>query len=143
MPCSTWWPGPPARRDASRGLASAPNFRRRRFTLACWIAAARPSAFAGMRGRTRGDGQPDMCVTFLGEDPNLNADQISHWASAFDVVISTRPVDLKGRASRDFMRRYQDMLLTTAGWGIELLGTVDVATPKGPLAVEVFACRRQ
>jgi len=94
-------------------------------------------------GRARADGQPAMCVSFEGLDPGWDAERVRAWAGGFDVVITTRPVDLRGRAARDWVRRYQEMLLVAGGWGIEKLGTVDVARPNHePTTVEVFACRK-
>ncbi|MEM7311152.1 MAG: hypothetical protein AAF682_31080, partial [Planctomycetota bacterium] len=94
--------------------------------------------------RARADGQPDMCLSFLGVDPGWSDERLRAWAEAFDVVVTTRPVDFKGRGGRDYVRRYQDALLMTPGWGVETLGTVAVSRPaQEPVQVEVFACRRK
>ncbi|MCZ6598157.1 MAG: hypothetical protein O7B99_10995 [Planctomycetota bacterium] len=59
----------------------------------------------------RPDGEPDMCLSFRGEDPQWSPERLLAWARAFDVVITTRPVDFKGRAARDYIVRYQKMLV--------------------------------
>lgn len=93
--------------------------------------------------RTRPDGEPDLCLTFQGVDPGWDLARLLDWAGAFDVVFTTRPPDFKGRASRDFIQRYQDQLAASPGWGPVRLGTVMVERPaRGAEPVEVSACRR-
>jgi hypothetical protein len=94
-------------------------------------------------GRARAGGEPEMCVSFQGADPGWDAPRLAAWAERFDVVITTRPADVKGRATRAWVAGYQEMLLTTPGWNAERLGAVAVARPnQEPVQVEVFACRR-
>jgi hypothetical protein len=93
--------------------------------------------------RARDDGHPDMCLSFTGVDPRWEPARLLAWAGTFDVVITTRPVDFKGRTARDWVRDYQELLFAGAGWSVERLGLVDVARPnRAPVPVEVIACRK-
>ena len=98
--------------------------------------------FRADAGLLRADGQPDMCMSFLGVDPGWSRQTLLEWAGAFDVIITTRPGDLKGRANRAFVGPYQQLLEGEAGWEVQRLGTVEVTTARGELSVEVLACRR-
>ena len=103
-----------------------------------------PERFRADAARARPDGQPDMCLSFLGVDPGWDEERLSSWAQAFDVVITSRPVDFKGRAGREWVHGYQDRLLMQPGWGVKLLGAVQVRVPvRDPVTVEILACRRR
>lgn len=103
-----------------------------------------PERFRREAARTRPeDGQPALCVSFEGVDPGWTPAKIRTWAAGFDVLFTTRPVDFKGRAVRDWVLGYQAVLLDDGAWFAQPLGTFEVARPVGaPVPVELFACRR-
>lgn len=89
---------------------------------------------------SRPDGTPQMIVTFEGLDPGWNDDQLQAWAASFDVIFTSVPPDLRGRASRDFIKGYQQRLIGSGKVSTEELGTVPVPQPLGPpKLVRLFA----
>lgn len=94
-------------------------------------------------GRTRSDGKFDMIVTHEFVDPGWNEEQIRGWARGFDVVYFTQPMDWKGRAAKEVLARYRDVLLKDGEWKGAQLATVDVArAAREPLSVQLAALRR-
>ncbi len=93
--------------------------------------------------RVRSDGQPEMVVTFEAADPGWISDQVRAWARGFDVVLSTEPIDWKGRRGREFLGRYRSALFETGEWSYRELATIEVARPnQAPTRVQLFALRR-
>ncbi|TAJ12772.1 MAG: hypothetical protein EPO68_13520 [Planctomycetota bacterium] len=94
-------------------------------------------------GRTRSDGKFDMIVTHEFVDPGWNDEQIRGWARGFDVVCVTQPMDWKGRAAKEVLARYRDVLLKDGEWKAAPLATVEVARAmREPLGVQLVALRR-
>jgi hypothetical protein len=93
--------------------------------------------------RVRADGQPEMVVTFEAADPGWTSEQVRAWARGFDVVLSTEPIDWKGRRGREFLARYRSALFETGEWSYRELATIEVARPnQAPTRVQLFALRR-
>jgi hypothetical protein len=90
----------------------------------------------------RRDGQPDMVITFEGQDPGWSEEQVREWARRFDLILSTEPSDWKGRKGREFLGRYRQALFGSGEWAYEKLGVVPVARPnQAPTEVQLFAVR--
>ncbi len=95
-------------------------------------------------GVVRGDGNPALCLTFKGEDPGWNDEQLQLWANEFEVIFITSPSDFKSRGNRAFIHGYQDRLVGAGGWLPVELGSVSISVPlKVPSPVKLFALRRQ
>ncbi|QDU68856.1 hypothetical protein Pla86_39650 [Planctomycetes bacterium Pla86] len=93
-------------------------------------------------GRVRPDGQPEMVVTFMGEDPGWNGAQLRAWAGQFDVVFSTEPLDWKGRAHRAFLETYRGWLFETGEWSYASIARLAIARAGGRATdLELYACR--
>lgn len=93
--------------------------------------------------RVRPDGQPEMVVTFESVDPGWDNGQLARWAEGFDLLLSTRPVDWKGRRGREFLADYQIRLLEGGDWKARPIAQIPVPRPVGePTSVELFALRR-
>lgn len=93
-------------------------------------------------GRVRADGEPALVVTFQSADPGWTPERLRDWASGFDLVFTTEPLDWKGRRGREFLERYRGWLFETGLWSYERVAEIDVARPVGPpTRVELFACR--
>ncbi|MFT4711107.1 MAG: hypothetical protein ACJAZ8_002092 [Planctomycetota bacterium] len=94
-------------------------------------------------GIVRGDGNPDLCVTFQGVDPGWNDDQLRAWSAGFEVIFMTTPPALKPRSNRAFVRGYQERLVAMGDFTPVELGKVQVSQLlKDPLAVSLYALRR-
>jgi hypothetical protein len=94
-------------------------------------------------GRARGDGKFDMLVTHEFVDPGWSDERIRGWARGFDVVYVTQPMDWKGRAAKEVLARYRDVLLGGGEWKPTPLAMVEVArAAQAPLGVQLFALRR-
>jgi hypothetical protein len=101
-----------------------------------------PQRFRADAARTRADGKPDMLITHEGLDPGWSRAQLLAWARRFDVVLTTEPLDFKGRGATPFFAHYRNELMADGAYDYERLGAVDIARPvRAPLRVEVFACR--
>ncbi|MEO0652120.1 MAG: hypothetical protein AAFZ65_15710, partial [Planctomycetota bacterium] len=102
-----------------------------------------PERFRRDSGRVRADGEPAMVVTFQSADPGWTPDQLRAWAADFDVVLSTEPIDWKGRRGREFLSTYRNWLFETGAWTYERLASFEIARAVGePTEVELYACRR-
>ena len=94
-------------------------------------------------GLVRGDGNPDLCMTFQGVDPGWNDDQLRAWSQGFEVIFMTTPPGLKPRSNRAFIRGYQERLVALGDFTPVELGKVEVAQLlKRPLQVSLYALRR-
>ncbi|MHC4895367.1 MAG: hypothetical protein ACYTFV_18925 [Planctomycetota bacterium] len=83
-----------------------------------------------------------MVVTFQGIDPGWTPEVLRGWASGFDVVLSTTPVDWKQRSGREFIDGYRGWLFETGEWNYESIGSVPISRAAGDATeVEVFVCR--
>ncbi|MEE8468263.1 MAG: hypothetical protein V3T22_07395 [Planctomycetota bacterium] len=86
---------------------------------------------------------PGMPLPRFGSDGERD-DWLAAETAAFDVVLITSPVDLKGRVGREAIRsRFHAPLMERLGWVEKELGKVSVPRPPGePLQVTLFALRR-
>lgn len=101
-----------------------------------------PERFRRDAGQVRPDGEPAMVVTFQGIDPGWTPEVLRGWASGFDVVLSTTPVDWKQRSGREFIDGYRGWLFETGEWNYESIGSVPISRAAGDATeVEVFVCR--
>lgn len=86
----------------------------------------------------------DLDVAYFAVDPRWDDARLAAWARGFDVIVTTDPIDLKGRAGdagRAFLKGYVERLLAL-GWSRAPIGTVSIARPlKDALDVTVYACR--
>ena len=99
-------------------------------------------AKSGNRERFLARAHQALDVTFTGDDPDWTAQQLAEFVAPFDVVISTDPPDLAGRASRAFMGRCSALLVDQLGWIPERVGQVTIAKdPSPPLALSIYALR--
>lgn len=99
-----------------------------------------PSRLRRDAALVRGDGNPVMILTFEGTDPGWNDEQLFAWGTSFDVVFTTTPPDLRGRPTRDFVKGYQERLISSGRVDTRELGTVQVPQPFGPpKLVRLFA----
>lgn len=81
-------------------------------------------------------------VTFEATDPGWDAERLARWAAEFDVILMTEPPDLRGRAARQFMRRYQELLVAQLGWQTERRGILAIEQPlAAPREVFLYAAR--
>ena len=95
-------------------------------------------------GLVRGDGNPDLCMTFQGVDPGWHDDQLQAWSRGFEVIFMTTPFALKPRKNREFIRGYQERLVALGDFTPTKLGEVEVAQLlKEPLVVSLYAMRRR
>ena len=90
----------------------------------------------------RPDGNPKLVLSFFGEDPGWNDDQLFGWAGSFDVVLTTDPPDLKGRGAREFVRAYQNRLRDSGRVTAVELGRLEVAKGLGAQEVGLYALRK-
>jgi uncharacterized membrane protein len=75
-------------------------------------------------------------------DPGIPPEEVLRWASRFDVVLSSDPVDLRDRPGRRFLARYRDALRESAEWSCKPIGSIEISAPLGPgRQVEISACR--
>ena len=87
------------------------------------------------------DAHRDVDITYFGVDPGWSDERTLEWASSYDVIFMTDPPDLGGRRVREFMRSYQERLITQ-GWEPELLGSFEWPTATGELrSARLFASR--
>jgi len=101
-----------------------------------------PQRFRTEAARTRADGKPDMLLTHEGLDPRWSREQLLAWARRFDLVLTSEPLDFKGRGATPFFAHYRNELMAEGAYEYERLGSVDVARPvRPPVRVEIFACR--
>ena len=69
--------------------------------------------------------------------------RLRQWARGFDVVLSTEPLDWKGRGHRAFLERYRGWLFETGEWVYESIAQVPISRAGGrSTEVELYACRR-
>ena len=100
---------------------------------------------ATARARFRINALPNkggMMIAFANEDPAWSPERLAEFATGFDAIAYTEPIDVKARAARRaFMPRYRDMLLQS-GWTSRELGRVPVDIPlKDPIEVQLFLAR--
>jgi hypothetical protein len=81
-------------------------------------------------------------VTYFGVDPSWSDGQLSDWASGFDVVLFTNPIDIKDHASRRFLTRYAERL-QALGWTARPSGSVSIARALDSISVDLHTCRRR
>ncbi len=99
-------------------------------------------AESGNRMRFLADAHRPLDVTFNAEDPHWGDAELAIFVSRFDVVITTDPPDLAGRANRAFLRGYAARLLDPLGWSVKALGEISIPKDNGPpLALTVYALR--
>jgi hypothetical protein len=100
-------------------------------------------ARGGSRARFLADAPEALLLETEQADPGLAQEQLLAWAEAFDVVLFTEPVDLRGRAGRAFIATYVERLRAAPGWSARLLGPVSLLSQAGDvLEVRLFALRR-
>jgi hypothetical protein len=106
---------------------------------------ARGAAPDGVRfqaPQVRPDGQPAMVVTFEAVDPGWDAGTLLGWASGFDVIFSTEPLDWKRRGGREFLGTYRGWLFENGAWTYASAGEFEVTRANGDVErIELFACR--
>lgn len=106
---------------------------------------ARGADPAGVRfqaAQVRPDGQPAMVVTFEGVDPGWDANRLLGWASQFDVIFTSEPIDWKRRGGREFLANYRGWLFENGQWSYAPAGIFRVRKADGSEEpVELFACR--
>ena len=106
---------------------------------------ARGAAPDGVRfqaAQVRADGQPAMVVTFEAADPGWDPGRMLGWASGFDVIFSTSPLDWKRRGGREILETYRGWLFENGAWTYALAGEFEVARANGDVErIELFALR--
>ena len=80
-------------------------------------------------------------------DPGWSEQQLVDFAAGFDVVLSTRPPDLRGNQAWSFLERYRELLVGRPDWYEREIGTLDVALPppneERLVQVRLHAARRR
>jgi hypothetical protein len=83
-----------------------------------------------------------MDVAYFGTDPGWSDEELSRFASSFDVIFATEPPDLKSRATRAWTRVYRERLVDRLGWNARVVGSVAIERPlQDVLEVSILACR--
>jgi hypothetical protein len=96
----------------------------------------------GDEARFLRDAHRPVDVSFNHIDPGWSDDELAAFVERFDVVLSTDPPDLAGRAEREFVRGYATRLVGALGWRAELLGRVVIPRESRPaLEVALYALR--
>lgn len=99
-------------------------------------------AKSGNRERFLADAHRPVDVSFTAEDPKWSDAELAAFARRFDVIITTDPPDLAGRASRAFVRGYAARLVEPMGWSVKLLGEMTIPKENGPpLPLTVYSLR--
>lgn len=97
---------------------------------------------SGNRARFLRDAHLPLDVTFTGADPHWTDEQLRKFVARFDVVISTDPPDVGGRAVRAFIRNYSAKLVERLGWRPERIGQVRIPKDLGPdMELWIYALR--
>jgi len=97
----------------------------------------------GSRERFERNAARPLDVTYFPVDPKWTDDELARFASGFDVILFTDPVDLKARKDREFMSGYCRRLTARLGYRKQLLAEVPIAVPmSAPRMVELYACRK-
>jgi hypothetical protein len=79
-------------------------------------------------------------------DPGWSEQQLVDFAAGFDVVFSTRPLDLRGQPGWNFLERYRELLFGRSDWIAREIGTLEIAKPppnEELVHVQVHAARRR
>lgn len=83
-------------------------------------------------------------VSFTAQDPLWDEARLAAFASRFDVILATDPVEITGRGGREFLRGYRQRLETQHGFEARALGRLSIARPLAEdLSVEVYALRKR
>jgi hypothetical protein len=97
---------------------------------------------SGDEARFLRDAHRPVDVSFNHIDPGWSDAELGAFVERFDVVLSTDPPDLAGRAERAFVRGYATRLVGALGWRAELLGRVAIPRESRPdLEVALYALR--
>lgn len=97
---------------------------------------------AGSRAALRDGRLHESFVTTGYVDPGWSDERIQEWARAFDLVLSTDPIDLTVPDKRGFLVRYRTALVDSGEWSCERLGSISVRRPlREPFPVQVLGCR--
>jgi hypothetical protein len=97
----------------------------------------------GSRRRFLEEAHRQFYVTFTDVDPGWSDEELETFAAAFDVILATDPVDMKGDRNREFLRPYQEALIERLGWNARRLGRIPVSVPlREDIEVTVYALRR-
>lgn len=76
-------------------------------------------------------------------DPGYAYEELASWAAGFDAIVTSEPPDLKGRASQDYQRTYQRMLVERAGWKLEAVLELEIERPpRAPHLLGLSLARR-
>jgi len=101
------------------------------------IARGQPPRAAFLEGRL-----DRSFVTIANVDPGWDDPRLAAWASGFDVILATRPVDLTANPAREFLGDFQVRLLESGRWKATELGALDIVRRAGQEnVVRVFALR--
>ena len=97
----------------------------------------------GSRERFLRDSHEPLDVAYFGVDPVWTDDQLATFARAFDVVLFSEPVTLKGQKDREYMSAYCRRLVEVLHYSKKQILEVAIAMPpNAPRHVKLFACRR-
>lgn len=98
---------------------------------------------SGDRGRFLRDAPLEVDVGYFAEAPGERDARLAALAERSDVVFFTEPIDLRERGARAYARGSVDRLLAQ-GWIARPIARTEIARPlREPLAVTLFACRKE